>query len=78
MTTISTPEGIHYARLAALKGAVRLESIGLKRRGVSARKVAIQTLGLKSTAKHDEVIAALKAKMDEILAEVDARRAAAA
>ncbi len=30
MTTITTPEGIAYARLAALKGAVRLESVGLR------------------------------------------------
>ena len=41
MTTITTPEGIAYARLAALKGAVRLESVGLRHSKIrSVRKMA--------------------------------------
>ena len=63
MTTISTPEGIAYTRLAALKGAVRLESLGMKHSSRrSIRKMAALEMGLKANAKHEEVIAALKAK----------------
>ena len=36
MIVIDTPAGINFAHLLALKGALRLESLGLKRRGQSA------------------------------------------
>jgi hypothetical protein len=66
---IDTPAGISYARLAALKGAVRLESVGLRHSKIrSVRKMAALEMGLKASAKCPEVIAALQAKMDEMLA----------
>jgi hypothetical protein len=65
---LNTPNGITFARLAALKGAVRLESVGLKHSsGKSMRKLAAVEMGLKPSAKHIEVIAALAAKMEELL-----------
>lgn len=36
---IDTPEGINFAHLLALRGALRLETVGLKRRGASALSV---------------------------------------
>ena len=50
---INTPEGIEAFRLLALKGALKLETLGMKvGRGVSAFKTIKQTTGLKaSTAK---------------------------
>lgn len=68
MTTITTPEGITYARLAALKGAVRLESVGLRHSKIrSVRKMAALELGLKASAKCPEVLAAIEAKMAAML-----------
>lgn len=68
MTIINTPEGIQFARLAALKGAVRLESIGLRHSKIrSVRKLAALELGLKASAKCPEVLAAIEAKMATML-----------
>lgn len=36
MSAVTTPEGINYVHLLALKGALKLESLGMKRRGQSA------------------------------------------
>ena len=36
MIVIDTPAGINFAHLCALRGALRLQSVGLKRRGQSA------------------------------------------
>lgn len=68
MTTIATPEGITYFSLASLKGAVKLEALGMKRRGPSATSIARKQFGLKARASHQEVIAAIQTKMDEMLA----------
>lgn len=56
---------IQVYRLCALRGAVKLEAKGLQRRGKSAKSIAIQELGLKRNATHEEVIAALQAKIEE-------------
>lgn len=37
---VDTPEGIAFARLAAVKGALRLEAAGMRRRGRSALSIA--------------------------------------
>lgn len=36
MIVIDTPAGINFAHLCALRGALRLQSVGLKMRGQSA------------------------------------------
>jgi len=47
----SSPEQIEAYRLLALKGALKLESIGLKRRGPSALSI-VRSMGIKArTAK---------------------------
>jgi hypothetical protein len=50
MTTLTRPEDIQRFHLLTLRQAVRLEMLGMKRRGASAATVAKQLLGLpKST-----------------------------
>jgi hypothetical protein len=69
MTTVLTGDGIAYARLASLKGRVKLEGLGMKFRGGSATAVMRKEFGLKARAPHAEVIAAIQSKMEEMLAE---------
>tara|TARA_Y100000588_G_C14131706_1_gene871912 strand:+ start:274 stop:492 length:219 start_codon:yes stop_codon:yes gene_type:complete len=40
------PQEIQLFRLKALRGAIKLESLGMKRRGQSAYSIAKQELGL--------------------------------
>jgi len=47
-----TPEAINGFRMLALKGALKLESLGMKRRGPSALSIVRQHYGIKArTAK---------------------------
>jgi hypothetical protein len=67
---LDTPHGITYFQLAAMKGAVKLEALGMKHSsGRSVRKHACQILGLKPSTKAAEVVKALEAKLAEMLAE---------
>lgn len=68
-TLINTPHGIRYAHFCALKGAVRLETLGLKRRGESARSIACRELGLPPRTPAAKVLAKLEDKVAEMLAE---------
>jgi hypothetical protein len=60
---------ILYAHLAALKGAVYLEMMTPMRHssGVRARVAACTALGLPTKTSNEQVIAALKAKMQDLL-----------
>jgi hypothetical protein len=70
---LDTPHGIAFAQLAAIKGAVRLESIGMKHSsGRSVRKHACQLLGLKPSTKAPEVLKALEAKLAQMIADKQA------
>lgn len=42
-----TPEGIDFFRMAALKGALKMECAGMGRRGQSAYSICKQEFGLK-------------------------------
>ena len=65
---VNTPDGIAFARLASMKGAVKMESRGMKMsRGLNVTAMARKELGLKARAPHAEVIAALEAKMTAML-----------
>jgi len=44
---IDTPEGVYMFRLTALKGALALERIGLKRRGRSAYSIIKREFGFR-------------------------------
>lgn len=50
MIVADTPEKIRAFRLLALKGALKLETKGLKRRGCSALSIVKAEFGLKGTA----------------------------
>lgn len=62
---VDNPNAIYICRLAALKGAVKLEAKGLRRRGASAKSIAIKELGLGRNATHAQVIEALEKKIEE-------------
>ena len=77
--SINDQTGISYARLASMKGAVRLESVGMKMsRGVNVTAMARKELGLKARAPHREVIEAIQKRMDELLAQRQQELASAA
>ena len=48
---ISGKENIDRARLIALKGALRLEVVGMKNRGMSAYQIIKKELGFKGSKK---------------------------
>lgn len=65
MNTADTPNKIHIYHLVALKGAVKLEAKGLRRRGQSAKGIAIRELALPKNSTHEQVIEALEKKIEE-------------
>lgn len=65
-TIVDTQGGIQFAHLAALKGALRLEVLGMKRRGRSALSIAKATTGLSSNDRLLQ-IAAIELKMDGLM-----------
>lgn len=50
-TIIDTPEGIAAYRMLALRGALKLEILGMKRRGVSAATIIKKEFDLKGNNK---------------------------
>lgn len=64
-TIIDTPEGIAFARLCALKGALKLEMVGLKRRGMSAHRILKEEYGFKGSK--EKVLAQVQAQIDAVL-----------
>ena len=75
-TTIDTtmPDHMVYFRLAQMKGALKLESAGMKVRQSPLRPKLAAEFGLTPRAPYEKFIAAIQAKMDEVIA---ARAAAA-
>lgn len=59
-----TPEEINFWHLCALRGALRLESVGMKRRGASALSVAKREFGLKRGTTAKEAMAVVQAEID--------------
>lgn len=64
-TVIDTVEGIKFAQLCAIKGAVKLECAGMHRRGRSACSIAKQLYGLKGSKA--KVLAQLEKMVENIL-----------
>jgi hypothetical protein len=64
---LDTPEQIHYAQLAAVKGRLKLEALGIQFRGPKIRKHWAVKLGLKPTAPYLAVIRAIDAEMQQQL-----------
>lgn len=63
---VSGREQIDFFRLVAIKGAVKLEALGMKRRGESALSAAKKLYGLKGNAKsvHKQLEAMVKAQQE--------------
>lgn len=67
MIVMDTPDKLAFAHLAALKGALKLEMVGLRRRGRSAYSIAKQTYGLKGDRA--KVLTQLQALVEKALAD---------
>ena len=59
---------VEVSRLLALRGAVKLESVGLKSRGGSRRMLACRKLGISTKTTHEEVIKRLSTVIDAAIA----------
>lgn len=69
--TICTGNGVTVFQLLAVKGALRLESIGLKHSsGRSLRKFWALQMGLKANAKVEQVLEAIEKKLAEVRAQL--------
>lgn len=64
-----TPTEINFWHLCSLRGALRLESIGMTRRGASALSVAKRKFGLKRNTTAKEAMAVVQAEIDRLLEE---------
>jgi len=65
MFIAKTPAEINFVHLCSLRGALRLEKIGMKRsRGGSALSVAKKKYGLKRNVSFDDAIAVVQADID--------------
>jgi hypothetical protein len=62
---MNSNDPIYIYNLCALRGAVKLEQKGLRRRGQSAKSLAINACGLKPRASYEEVLEALTKKIDD-------------
>ncbi len=67
---VATGKGVGYVRLASLKGMLNLESKGLKSRAGPLRPKLAAEFGLKPRAPYTDFIAAIQAKMEEMLPEI--------
>lgn len=76
MTTASNPDEITYYQLATLKGALRMEKVGLSHsamRGKKLRPMWAAKLGLKPRDSYDTFIEAVQARMNTLLDQVQTR-----
>lgn len=71
MAMLSGKTEVSYGRYAALKGALKLEALGMKTRGGPLRPRLAEEFGLKPRDGHDLYIAHCVGKMEELL---EARR----
>ena len=62
---LTTPAQIQLFQLAQLKAMIKLEALGMTRKGRSATVVAKELLGLKRSTKREVVLALVVAKLEE-------------
>lgn len=63
---LTRPEDIAFASWLALRGALKLEAIGMKRSGMSVNTIACQRLGLKRGTRVATTLAVLEAHIADI------------
>jgi hypothetical protein len=61
---LTTPEQLSRFQLCAVRGALKLEALGMKSRGGSIRKGWAIRLGLKPSTKHADLIAHITMLLD--------------
>ena len=61
-----TGMGVHVARLAALKGGIKLEARGMKRRGKSCTQIVRQMFGLPVSTSREVLIERLEREILEL------------
>jgi hypothetical protein len=69
---LTTPAQIAAYQMAQLRQMVKLEAIGMKRRGRSATMEAKLVLGLNKSTKREEVLARLEAEFARRMALITA------
>ena len=62
---LTTPAQIQLFQLVQLKAMIKLEALGMTRKGRSATVVAKELLGLKKSTKREVVLALVVAKLEE-------------
>lgn len=62
---LDTKDGIEFYQLLALRGACKLETLGMKRRGRSALAIARERYGLPKRAPADLVLITLNREVEE-------------
>lgn len=62
---LTTPAQIQLFQLVQLKAMIKLEALGMTRKGRSATVVAKELLGLKKSTKREVVLALVVAKIEE-------------
>jgi hypothetical protein len=67
---MDTPDQIDFAVLAARKGALKMECLGLKRRGRSAYSICKEAYGLKGSKQ--KVLEQMQAMVDKAIADKEA------
>ena len=70
---LSGPLEVSYGRYAMLKGALKLESVGMKTRGGPLRPKLAKEFKLSPRAPHADYIAYCVGRMAELLAEKQAQ-----
>lgn len=63
---VTGADPIRAVQLVAVKGAIRMEALGMKRRGRSATVMWKEHYGLKRSAKREEVLACINKELNEI------------
>lgn len=66
MTTVNTPDGVEYFRLASLKQQLKLESHGMKSRGGAIRPRISAEFGLSPRATHASYIEIIEKRMEAL------------
>jgi len=65
---LTTPAEIQLFQLAQLKAMIKLEALGMTRRGPSATRVAKELLGVKPSTSRTVVLAMIEARVEEGMA----------
>jgi len=56
-TVLNTPSDIERARWVVIRGGLKLEKLGMKKRGKSCRQICLQAFGLPASTSYDDLIA---------------------